>query len=120
MDLLPGAYALSVSRAGFKRSDSNVVVKRATDGQTITVSLEVGENRNIGQIYVTADPEILLSAGNHDSIKLSATQLKVLPHIPSSSTTLTATPTKAIPASASPICLRNWARPSASNFAALR
>jgi carboxypeptidase family protein/molybdopterin-dependent oxidoreductase-like protein protein len=81
IDLLPGEYALSVSRAGFKRSDSNIVVKQATDGQTITVSLEVGENRNIGQISVTSDPEILLTAPGHDFLKLSATQLKALPHV---------------------------------------
>jgi len=81
VDVLPGEYALSVSRTGFKRSDSNVVVKRATDGQTITVSLEVGANPNIGQIYVTSGPEIMFTVPSHDPIKLGTTELKALPHV---------------------------------------
>jgi hypothetical protein len=79
IDLLPGEYSLSVSRAGFKRSDAKVVVKQATDGQTITVSLEVGAFTD--PISVTSDPEILLTVPSHDSIKLSVAQLKALPHI---------------------------------------
>ena len=84
VDVLPGEYSLSVSRAGFKQSDSSVLVGRATEGQTITVSLEVGGSPNIGQvspIYVTTGPELLLSAAGHDPIKLGATDLKSLPHI---------------------------------------
>jgi hypothetical protein len=79
LDVLPGEYALSVSRVGFQRSDANVVVKRATDGQTITVSLEIGAF--VDPISVTSDPEILLATTSHAPIKLSATELKVLPHI---------------------------------------
>src|ERR1700685_3555673 len=82
VDLLPGEYSLSVSRAGFKRSDANVVVKRASDGQTITVSLEAGANPNIGQIgptYVTSGPDILLSAGGNDHIRLGHTNLNTSP-----------------------------------------
>lgn len=79
VDLQPGEYALSVSRMGFKRSDANVVVKRATDGQTITVSLDVGVI--VDGVYVTSDPEILLTAPSHDPVKLRATELKALPHV---------------------------------------
>jgi hypothetical protein len=78
VDLLPGEYSLSISRAGFKRSDAYIVVQRATTGQTITVSLEVGGI--IDRTYVTSDPEILLIAPSHDSVKLSVTELKSLPH----------------------------------------
>jgi hypothetical protein len=81
LDLLPGGYALFVNSSGFKRSATHVMVQRATEGQTITVSLLIAPAGSHA-VYSPGGPTLLLSAlPYHEDLRLTAADLKTLPHV---------------------------------------
>ncbi len=81
LDLLPGGYALFVNTSGFKRSATHITVQRATEGQTITVSLLIAPAGSHA-VYPSGGPSLLLSAvPYHEDLTLTAADMKALPHV---------------------------------------
>jgi hypothetical protein len=78
LDLLPRSYALFVSIASFKRSDSHINIQRASDGQTITVSLQVATSSGPEEVF---EPGSLLLSAYHEDLRFGAAYVKTLPHI---------------------------------------